>query len=285
MHFYPHGFELLAAEIPLAGAIAKALLRGLAAGALVSPSCMSDRYVFYRVPELLQSYLDHTAPAEDAQLPYQRADFKRYFPNAKISAVVAGDVYAVANLAKGGVIRAYNRRTGALILSDCGLIGRCADGSTVTSQWVTDRYDFSVNETGWEVSGPLQQVQSTKLFSPSKLVVFRLALITLGWSPRFSHFLKRRIRATLIRDSESVSLVFHRRFSLTDSTVTVRDEIKGDAKLESLWVGGDFFVRYVPQSQFFQPQELDTSTERFSSEQLAALHSGQTISRTVQVTL
>ena len=91
--------------------------RGLAAGALVSPSCMSDRYVFYRVPELLQSYLDHTAPAEDAQLPYQRADFKRYFPNAKISAVVAGDVRGEERLKS-----AEERNVRAYKVSECCLL-------------------------------------------------------------------------------------------------------------------------------------------------------------------
>ena len=57
-HFYPHGFELMAEELPLAGALAERMLQGLAAGALVPPSVMPDRYLAWRTAEYLLAYLD-----------------------------------------------------------------------------------------------------------------------------------------------------------------------------------------------------------------------------------
>ena len=60
LHFYPHGFEIFGNSIPLAQSVAEKMLVGLDQGKLVPPSIMSDRYVFYRVPEYLQSYLDYS---------------------------------------------------------------------------------------------------------------------------------------------------------------------------------------------------------------------------------
>ena len=44
LHFYPHGFEILAQRVPLAAAIAERMLQALPEGKLVSPEIMSDRY-------------------------------------------------------------------------------------------------------------------------------------------------------------------------------------------------------------------------------------------------
>ena len=59
LHFYSHGFEVFAKQIPLAGSIAEKMLYALSEDKLVPPEIISDRYVFYRVPEYLQSYIDY----------------------------------------------------------------------------------------------------------------------------------------------------------------------------------------------------------------------------------
>ena len=59
LHFYPHGFEIMTDVINIAGSVADKMLEGLSTDKLVPPEIMSDRYVVYRVPEYLQSYLDY----------------------------------------------------------------------------------------------------------------------------------------------------------------------------------------------------------------------------------
>ena len=59
MHIYPHGFEVMGGELPMAAAVAEKTVAALSDGKLVSPEVMSDRYVGYRVPEFLEAYLDH----------------------------------------------------------------------------------------------------------------------------------------------------------------------------------------------------------------------------------
>lgn len=285
-HFYAHGFEVMAGEIPLAGAIAEKMLKGLGEDKLVPPEIMSDRYVHYRTPEFLLSYLDYTErPAQLPPLPYEREPFTQFFPESRIFVAVRPNEYVIANLAKGGVVKIFDRRDGGLIYNDCGLIGTLRDekgAKTVTTQWVDPAYQVSADENGFEVRGQMNVVPSNKLFTPIKNIVFRGALVGLGWSSAFSHLLKGNIRKVLMLGRRPVPVQFTRRFDL--DTLTVSDEVQltGEAQFEALSVGGEFFVRYVPQSRFFQSQELYTRSHILDAEQIQALnaskhlHIGQT---------
>ncbi|MFQ5915768.1 MAG: hypothetical protein ACE5JS_21555, partial [Nitrospinota bacterium] len=149
LHFYPHGFEILAGRLPLAAAVAERMLRGLADGKLVPPEIMSDRYVFYRVPEYLQAHLDRgPRPADLPPLPYEQEPIRRYFPRARIFVLRDRGRYVIANLAKGGVVKVFDAEQGRPLMSDCGLIGQLADGRVVTSQWVDEEYRSVVDDGG-----------------------------------------------------------------------------------------------------------------------------------------
>ncbi len=280
MHFYPHGFEIAASQIPLAASVAEHMLKALSDGKLVPPEIMADRYLFYRVPELLQAYLDYTArPAVLTPLPYQQESTRRYFPAARIYAAVQGDHYVIANLAKGGVVKVFEKATGRLIVNDCGVIGKLDNGKVVTTQWVDPAYECQTDDTGWDVKGHLNIVPSNKLFSPLKMMVFRAVLIALGWSPRLSHFIKGSIRKSLMLGNRPAPVAFRRSFRFDGEGVTLEDEIglEGNSKIESLSIGDEFFVRYVPQSRYFQSQELEVKGSTFTSEQLAKLNNDRHI--------
>ena len=260
LHFYPHGFEILAGKIPLAAAMAERMLQALAERKLVPPESMSDRYVVYRVPEFLQAYLDYTPRPEPLPpLLYDREPFRRYFTAARIYVAMEGNHYTVANLAKGGVVKVFDWRDGRLLLNDCGMIGRLADGRVVTSQWIDPAHQCQVTDNGWEVSGYLNLVPTHKVFTPLKNLLFRAVLVLLGWNPRFSHWLKGTIRKTLMLGSRPVPVRFRRRFSPNGQAISLTDELRleGDVHFTALSMGGEFFVRYVPQSRYFQSQEFD----------------------------
>lgn len=273
LHFYPHGFEILAPELPLAAAVAEKMLIGLGQNKLVPPEIVSDRYVVYRVPEFLLAYLDYgRRPAELPPLPYEQPPFSRYFPASRIFVANQAERYIVANLAKGGVVKVFDRATGQLQLNDCGLIGRLQDGRVVSSQWIDPAYECQTGEQSWEVSGHLQLVPSNKLFSLLKNIIFRVVLLLLGWSPALSHLLKGQIRKTLILQQRPTSVRFRRRFS-ANGDLTLSDEIQlaGSEKLTSLSIGDEFFVRYVPQSRYFQSQELEVGPAQVDTPRLLNL--------------
>jgi len=268
LHFYPHGFEILTDKIPLAGSVAEKMLLALNEGKLVPPEIISDRYVFYRVPEFLQSYLDYSSRAENLpELPYEEQELDRYFLESKIFVRKTNNKYIIANLAKGGVIKIFNIENGELLYNDCGILGELENGSVVTSQWVDPSYSYKSDDLGWTVSGKLNIVPSNKLFTPLKNIVFRSVLFFLGWSSSFSHFLKARIRKTLILGQRTVPINFKRQLIIKDSIITLCDElnINGKVRFKKLSFGDEFFVRHVPQSRYFQSQELEITGDMLNT--------------------
>lgn len=281
LHFYPHGFEIMADKLPMAAAVADAMLHSLADSKLVPPKIMSDRYVFYRVPEFLQSYIDyHQRPNELPPLPYQRTGICEYFPRSQISARSSERHYMIANLAKGGVLKVFNRQDGHLLINDCGLIGQLDDGRVVTSQWIDPEYQCQADLHGWEVSGNMHAVPSNKLFTPVKNLLFRFALVILGWHPSFSHSLKGRIRKALVLGRRPVPVRFRRRLKVEDEVITLIDDLYLDANVRftALSTGDEFFVRYVPQSRYFQSQELSVSGRNLDLSEIDRLNSQRHLS-------
>lgn len=286
LHFYCHGYEVMAGKIPLAASIAHKMLQGLSEDKLVPPEIMSDRYVFYRVPEFLQAYLDYTPrPATLPPLPYEKDDFVRYFPESRIFVAVKGDHYVLSNLAKGGVVKVFQRRTGKLLLNDCGVIGRLEDGRTVTSQWVDPEFQCAGDEKGCAVNGSLHMVPSNKLFTLFKNLLFRSALLVLGPVPAFSHWLKGAIRRSLMLGRRPVPVLFRRSFDLSSLTLTTEISVQTGARVKAISVGDEFFVRYVPQSRYFQSQELEVEGLSLDPGRLDALNRGETVTLTASVSI
>lgn len=280
LHFYPHGFELLAREDGLAAATAEHLLRALDADRLVPPRIISDRYLAYRVAEYLLCWLDHAPrPARLEPLPFERAPFRRYLPEARVY-VRRGPGYAVANLAKGGALKVFDE-AGRLALDDAGVILRLDDGRVLTSQWVDPEYAAAPTQDGFEVAGACHWVPSHKVFSLPKNLLFRATLLAVGWSPPLAHRLKGWIRRTLMLGRRPAPLRFRREVRFGADEVVVRDELRPDGPLPvaELQLGDAFYVRYVPQSRYFQAPELEAAGERLDEAELARLRRGEPVVR------
>ncbi len=280
LHFYPHGFEVFAKEIPLAGAIAEKMLVALSEGKLVPPEIISDRYVFYRVPEYLQAYLDFTPRQHETPLlPYEDPIFYKCLPQSKIWAKKTGSTYCISNLAKGGVVKVFDCKTGNLICNDCGIIGRLHNQSVVTSQWIDPGYECKMSEDGWEVSGNMNIVPSNKLFNPLKNIIFRSILLLIGWHPRLAHTLKGKIRKMLMLGNRPAPVRFKRSLKVTCDKIILTSEVKieGNLKFSKLSFGDEFFVRYVPQSRYFQAQELDVHGEMLDDSELTQFNKNRHI--------
>lgn len=287
VHCYPHGFELLAPELPTSAAIAERIARATLEGTLVPPEIMSDRYVHYRVPEFLLAALDsRPRPRELPLLPGERTPFTKVFPAAGIVVSVHGSTYTTVNLKKGGVITSVSQ-DGTGRLSDTGWIGELADRSIVASQWLDPRHQISVEGSAWSVDGHFTRVPSTKPFTLWTHLAFRLALGLLGSQPRAAHWLKGRIRKMLILGTRPVSARFHRRVEIHADRLVITDHLANPQKLsfQRLLLGGEIPLRFVPQSRFFQPHELDQRSQALTAEQLARLNAGHPLRlvRTVAV--
>ena len=263
-HFYPHGFEILANKIPLAAAVAAATRNALAKGSLVPPEIMSDRYLFYRVPEFLLSQIDHSPPAKALPLlPFERGPFRRYFPAAGIVIAREQNLYLVANLRKGGVFKVFDLQRNKLLRSDCGVLVSLDSRSAVSSQWIAPSDRVVAGDGEWSVRGNLQKIPSHRVFTLSKNVLFRIVLLLFGWIPHFSHRLKGWIRRILMTGSRPTGFTFERRIRLQPQALLIEDCIQSGAyrDFERLIVGGEYAIRYVPQSRFFQAEEMDVASQ------------------------
>jgi hypothetical protein len=246
---------------------------------------MADRYFLYRVPELLQSYLDWQPRLDDLPLlPYERPPFVRYFPQGKMFVGKTPRAYLVANLAKGGVIKVFSLDSNRLIYNDCGMVGALEDGRIVSSQWIDKSYEIVVDKDYFTVEGRFNRIPS-QVFTPFKMILFRLVLLAIGWSARLSHWMKGSIRKVMMLGSRPIPVTFRRSLWLHRDSIDIQDHITllGKSGFRSLFLGDEFPIRYVPQSRYFQSQEFDSHGLRFDEGLLSDLNIGReiTVSRRI----
>lgn len=282
LHFYSHGCELLAPVMPLAGRIADRMLESLHEGKIVPAEIMPDRYFLYRIPEHLESYVDYVErqKGEKGQgmledlLPYERPDFRKIFPEGRFYVEKRGNIYLVANAAKGGVLRIFRTDTKEQILHDCGWIGRLQSGDIATSQWIDEGHLFTPNENGFTVTGAMHRVPAHKLFTPLTNIIFRSVLLLVGWHTGAAYWLKGFIRRTLMLGSRRVPVRFERAVQFSGDTLSITDTVtlQESAAFEALQHSGDFSVRYVPQSRYFQTEELASAGELLTTQEISTLN-------------
>lgn len=285
LHLYTHGFEIFSNEIPEAASIARFGLQALSEGKLVPPDIMSDRYVVYRVPEYLLSYIDCIIPSSLPLLPFQRNDVNLYLENAGIWARTTNKHYIIANLAKGAVIKIFDRENNQLIYNDCGIIAKIHDNSVITSQWIDADYTRHVDSHSFSISGKMNKVPSNTYFTLFKNILFRSVLLCIGWHTNWSHQLKGAIRKKMMLGNRRVPVNFTRSLTIQANNVTIEDSITlgNGVKIKELAIGDEFYVRYVPQSRYFQSQELLISGETLPENAIHTLNNTKQWTRKIIV--
>ena len=144
---------------------------------------------------------------------------------------------------------------------------------------------MSIEDDRWSVDGIAGYVPSAKVFTPLKGLIFRAVMVAVGWNPGLSHLVKGRIRKTLILTRKQAPVRFSRLLAFEKDSVRVTDTVMLDAgaHVQSMRIGGEFHVRYVPQSRYFQPHELDDGALHLTDSELASLNNDRrlTIERVV----
>jgi hypothetical protein len=131
-HFYPHGFELLAATDASAADLADGFLQALASG---KEACFDDdRLLAHRLGNVLEAWLDWSAVRTVCQA--EPAEHQtHYLPQAQLLVRRSPRQHTVISAARGGVFKhfhldgAHNQPT-----SDAGLILETTDGRLAVSQ-------------------------------------------------------------------------------------------------------------------------------------------------------
>ena len=217
-HFYSHGFEIFGKDYKLSHSIANKMLESLSYNKLVPPEIMSDRYLFYRVPELIQSYINFVDREGDLPaVPYEQNDISVYLPNSKIFILSNKTKYLIVNLAKGGVIKFFDKNKKKLLLNDCGILGVLKNGKSISSQWIDKTYSISFKKNQLKVEGNLNIIPSNKYFNLPKNIIFRLFLLFFAWHTKLAHSLKGWIRKILMLGNRSSDIKFSRIIKIDNS--------------------------------------------------------------------
>lgn len=281
LHFYPHGYEILSRQIPLAAVIADKMLAGLAEGKLVPPEIQEDRYFLYRIPEFLLSYFEYKerAPA-DIKIPYERDDFTKYFPHARMYIRKAGNCYSLSNMAKGATTKTFDIRNKKMLLSDCGITVKLDNGKIAITQDINNDNEVKILDKTIIVEGDFHFAKFT-FFTPFKMLVFRIVMLALGWQMDIAYHLKGLIRKMLILSYRPAPLRFYRKIEFFDSYIDIQDTITIRAnykrEVRRCLIGDEIAFRYVPQSRYFQSLELETEGIYLSNEEISRLNKNQTI--------
>jgi len=250
-HFYPHGFELLAPIEPLAGQIADAFLVGMANGR--RGYLDDDRLVCHYVYNYLQAYLDHDPDARSGSLA-ARPPYERHFPEAAMVVRKTDRYHAVVNLAKGGVIKVFDRK--GCLLSDTGPIGRTRDGHVVVSHLVDPAYCIIRRGAGdYEVAGFLSR-RRAHLPTPLRHVLLCLFMLTVGrWA---ANTVRRVLQRLLITGKRRTAIRFRRRIRFENGFVELEDEVAlpPGVEMDELAFASDATSIYVANSNAYQASVL-----------------------------
>lgn len=264
LHFYAHGYELQASSNPLASACAKFGLTALREGKLVSPEIQDDRYYLYRVPEFLEAYIDSYDHKKTSLIPFQKEPFEKHFIDANIFIKNTPSHYMVLNFAKGGVLKIFDKKEKKLVFSDDGMVIKSENGKTLTTQWVGKEYKTEHDNNEWTVSGNFHAIPF-KYFTPITMIGFRIFMLATGWNSKIAELIKGIIRSLLMTRSSKSKTSFERKFIFGENLIIITNRIKSKNKIANLRIGGQFASRYVPQSRYFQFEELDNSYWESSS--------------------
>jgi len=249
-HFYPHGFEILALEIPLAAQITNAWLRGVQRGKRYYND--DDRMIGHLSYNFIQAWADFAKDRPEEKLR-DGHPFIRWYEGAGILVVSKPRYYAVSGMKKGGVLKVYSNS--GCLYSDTGLIGSLPDGKVLVSHLQDEKnvVDASVENESFVVEGCFAQ-RSTKLASPFRLIIFRVLNISFGRF--FPNLLRRILQKILITGKFRTNLKFKRVIRFSDDHISITDQFP-PGRFARLSVGSDATSIYVAASNVYQDSILN----------------------------
>ncbi len=252
-HFYPHGFELLAAASADAADLADAFLASLAAG---RQACFADDRLFaHRTANLLEAYCDWSPERPPESIEPLGT---HWFPQARLLVARGPARHTVISAARGGVFKHF--AGDRLAACDAGLIVETTDGRVAVSQMhdLQRTVEYSNNAAvGLRVGGPLHWARF-ETATPLKQAVFHLGMITAGrW---LRTLIRRLLQRRLITGRKPCPIRCDRQFELRQGSVLrVTDTIEltqPTVRVRRMSFGTDHEAAYVAASGVYQDAVL-----------------------------
>jgi hypothetical protein len=224
--YFPGGFEVLAAEIPEAAAVADFMRERLALGNVVTPATTDA----HNLAPLMASYLTAAlalAPRQGVpSLPCQTLQGVHRFEDSGITVAGTARYYAVVHAAKGGVCRIFDKQAEKIAYEDAGYLAQTPEGPWISQRLGLGRAIPSANAR--QVDCQAQFAAYLPLLpTPWRFVLLRILNLTLFRSQSVG----ARIRNWLVR--QLIASVRPRPLRLRRSMLFEADAVIVDDTLEA----------------------------------------------------
>ncbi len=170
VRFFPSGCELLADEYPLAEAMVRAGVCGLADGDSggSGSAYLRDDIVFYS--SICMAYEqaiseDANEEPQAAELPRER-ECERVFRQAGLYLRSGQQYYIVFGASRGGILKVYDKSLGQLVFSSCGYAGLSQDNRRISSAGWTLRPDLQLKPNLPEGEARLSEKREVTVTAP-----------------------------------------------------------------------------------------------------------------------
>lgn len=252
-HFYPHGFELLAAQDAAAADLADGFLTALAGGRAASFD--DDRMYAHRLANLMEAYLDWSPTRPAATCRPKTC----YLPHARLLVHRDATSTTIVSAARGGVFK--RQAADHAPHTDAGLIVQ-----TTTRQAVSQLHD-TTRQTRWTgdkltVEGRLHWVRH-ETATPLKQAIFHTCLVAFG--RRCRQLVRQLLQRRLITGRRPCPIRHARSFEFLDGghcRVTDQIELLDDSlRVSRLALASDLQAVYVAAANVYQESALQSWTE------------------------
>lgn len=245
LHFYPHGFELLAGRSAEAADLADACLGSLGAGRQAAFD--DDRMCAHRPGAWIEAYLDWSPRRPPVA---RRAGGVRFLPQAGFLVAETPSSYTIVSAARGGAFRRF--RGEHCQRTDAGIVVQLADGR----QGVTQRVD-APREIHFDDRGPCCELRvaaqvdadGRPLATPARQAA--LHLVMLGPGRWFRGAVRWVLQRLLIRRRGLLPVWHERRFVLEGDALRVIDSLRlldPRVRVKSLYAATDYQAAYTAAS-------------------------------------
>ena len=254
IHLYPYGLKYWGQSLPTARLIYKHL-KSKNSFERLSPKDQDDHYLFYRLSEYLSAdSIKIILQEERHRLPFDAKPFQKYFSNSGLFVKKSDDFYFVCNLKKGGALRIYREKK--CLLKNNGWILK-SKRKLFSNFWHSDQNQIKIGKNQISTEGN-SAVLSQKYFNSLKLMLFRVVNV-LSAHYKLAFLLKKTVRRFLIIQKKRKGVFYKRSVYFEKHKINIEDWIQSKSAFK-IFYGGNFTIRYVPQSNYFEESDLQNQS-------------------------
>ncbi len=268
--YYPAAFEMLARRDGTAAWIAREMRPSVAGGEAAGLLSVDSYNYFPLLNNSVFAYLACSGgePVAPEPPPGWDQEGLTWFPAAGLARVRRQRYDAYVGVAKGGVLKVFDRSRRRLVYSDCGYVGRMTTGRAFSSQHEDHGRGAEVRAERIRVEGSFVEIARPTM-KPLTFLLFRLFTLTAGRLPGVGRALKRLLVKVLIYHKRAVDLRLTRTIEFEDGAVVVSDHIAGPAGglVASLRCHERFTTIHMGSSRYFIRNELNESACEAAGEQ------------------